>query len=161
MKRGQRKKAGEILLLALLAMFAIGTAPRRRARAGPRVKLSLAELRDLAARAGFPASALDVSAAVAMAESRGYPSAAHIVTPLQAAAMNQLPERSFGLWQINTLAHPEYDESKLLDADYNARAAFAISVGGTDWDHWSVHNPGPHGEPPAYLQFMPGGANYA
>lgn len=36
-------------------------------------------------------------------------------------------ERSAGPWQINTLAHPEYDKQKLLsDLDYNAKAAYDV-----------------------------------
>lgn len=119
------------------------------------VLLSLAMLRDLAARHGFPDP--DKAAAVAMAESRGNPQARLVVTPDQAAAYNashaagprHAQERSFGLWQVNTLAHPQYDETKLLDPDYNADAALAISSHGTNWHPWATFSSG------AYLAFMP------
>lgn len=90
-------------------------------------RLSLAQLRQLAAQAGFPDPV--TAAAVAMAESGGDPS-----------AQNLSPrERSYGLWQVNVLAHSQYDPTSLRDPMYNARAAFAISSGGTDWSHWTAY----------------------
>jgi hypothetical protein len=105
--------------------------------------MTLDELRALAASVGFPDP--ETAAAVAMAESRGNPSAQNIVTN---PAPGNGPERSFGLWQVNTLAHPNYDEQSLLDPTYNARAALAISSGGTNWTPWSTYN---HGD---YKQYM-------
>jgi lysozyme-like protein len=107
--------------------------------------VNLAQLRSLAASTGFPDP--DLAAAVAMAESKGNPSATAIVTD---PAPGNGPERSFGLWQINTLAHPSYNEEALLDANYNAQAAFAISQGGTNWTPWSTYT---HG---LYLKFYSG-----
>lgn len=117
--------------------------------------LSLAQLRELAVRHNFPDP--DTAAAVAMAESRGDPAARLVVTPAQAANYNAThpngprhgQERSFGLWQINTLAHPQYDEVKLLDPDYCADAAFAISSGGENWHPWSTYTGG------MFKRFMP------
>jgi hypothetical protein len=143
-KRG--RKVQSIAWLALFAMFALGSrATRGRARGGGRM-LTLEQLRELARSAGFPDGAVDVAVAVAMAESRGDP---HAVGD---------GGTSFGLWQVHTPSHPEFDASRLLDPQYNAHAAFLISRGGTDWHLWSTHNPGPHGEAPAYLQYMPGGS---
>lgn len=105
--------------------------------------MTLDELQALAASVGFPD--LETAAAVAMAESRGNPSAQNIVTN---PAPGNGPERSFGLWQINTLAHPSYDETRLLDPTYNAQAALAVSKNGTDWTPWSTYN---HGD---YKQYM-------
>ena len=130
--------------------------------------LSLADLRDLARGVGFPEATLDTAAAVAMAESRGNPSASLVVTAVQAATWNQEhptgprhgPERSFGLWQVNTVAHPEYDESKLLTPDYAARAAFVLSQGGLNWHPWSTFT-APATDPNSYLHWMPGGVSYA
>jgi len=110
--------------------------------------VTLDELRALAASVGFPDP--DTAAAVAMAESRGNPSAQNLVTN---PAPGNGPERSFGLWQINTLAHPNYDENSLLDPTYNARAALAISQNGTNWTPWSTYN---HGD---YRQYLTGGSN--
>lgn len=96
--------------------------------------MNLAQIQQLAAQVGFPNPAL--AAAVAEAESRGDPSA---------SCINCFPgvsERSFGLWQINTLAHPQFDESLLLQPLYNAQAAYAVSSGGTNWKPWSTFTQG-------------------
>jgi Lysozyme like domain len=99
--------------------------------------VTLDELRSLAASVGFPDPSL--AAAIAMAESGGNPRAAAIVTD---PAPGNLPERSFGLWQINTLASPQYDETRLFDPSYNAHAAYAISQGGANWRPWSTFTKG-------------------
>jgi lysozyme-like protein len=98
--------------------------------------MNLSQLRDLASSVGFPASALDVAAAVAMAESGGNP-----------AAVGD-EGTSFGLWQVHTPAHPEYSAAELFDPTENARAALAISRGGSDWHPWSTFTSG------AYLKFL-------
>lgn len=110
--------------------------------------MTIAQLRSLAAHLGFadPVTA----AAVAYAESLGNPNAVNIVTQAQADAFNAAnptavhvgPERSFGLWQVNVLAHPQYDETQLLDPTYNGQAALAISNGGRVWTAWSTYNSG-------------------
>lgn len=115
--------------------------------------LKLADLRDIARGVGVPETMIDTAAAVAMAESSGNPSAANVVT---SPAPGNLPERSFGLWQINALAHPSFDEAKLLDPDYNARAMFMVSSGGLNWKPWSTFN-APLSNPRSYLHWMPGG----
>ncbi len=99
--------------------------------------MTIAQLRTFAAQMGFADAA--TAAAVAMAESGGDPSARNIVTQ---PAPGNLPERSFGLWQINTLASPQFDEASLLDPTYNAQAALALSNGGLDWSHWSTFTSG-------------------
>lgn len=100
--------------------------------------LTLAELRALAASVGFPDP--DVAAAVAMAESGGNPFAVGD------------EGTSFGLWQIHTPAHPEFEASRLLDASYNAHAALLISQSGADWTPWTTFRTG------AYKQYMGGNA---
>ena len=112
--------------------------------------MNIDQLRTLAASVGFPNPG--TAAAIAMAESRGNPSAQNIVTN---PAPGNGPERSFGLWQINTLAHPQYDEQSLLNPTYNAQAAFAVSKGGTDFTPWSTYN---HGD---YEQYMTDSGNSA
>jgi hypothetical protein len=107
----------------LLLLFATSRAAARRG-------LSLAELRALAARNGFPDPRL--AAAVAMAESGG-----------NRFAVGDNAS-SFGLWQIHTPAHPQFSPAELFDADNNARAAFSISKGGTDWSPWSTFRDGLH-----------------
>lgn len=92
--------------------------------------LSLDALRRLAASVGFPDARL--AAAVAMAESSGDPQATNISTI----------EASYGLWQINVRAHPQYDVAQLADPAYNARAALEVSKGGADWSPWSAYTNG-------------------
>lgn len=117
-------KRDGLLVFALLAFASY--------RAAARHGLSLAQLRELAARHGFPDPRL--AAAIAMAESGGNPSAVGDVTL----------GGSYGLWQIFTKAHPQHRAVDLFDPDYNARAAFEISKGGTDWTPWSTFNQGLH-----------------
>ena len=108
---------------------------------------SIAALQSLAASVGFPPQAVPIAAAVAMAESQGNPSA---------SCINCLgvTERSFGLWQINTLAHPQYNETSLLQPVYNAQAALAVSSNGTNWTPWSTYTSGKYKQ---YLQpYTPG-----
>lgn len=115
------------------------------------------ELEQLALSVGFPATAARVAAAIAIAESDGNPSSSNVVTAAQAAAYNaqhptgprHAPERSFGLWQVNTLAHQEYDERRLLEPEYNARAALVVSKSGTDFRAWATYNDG------SFQQYMP------
>lgn len=158
-----------MLALAVLAMLLLGTrslgVPSQQRKGKT---MNLADLRELLRRVGFPEESLDRAAAVAMAESRGNPNAVAIVTPLQAETWNNehpgqprhAAERSFGLFQVNTLAHPEYDEGRLADPDYNAAAALVLSQGGTNFHPWATFN-APASDPNSYLHWMPGGANYA
>lgn len=145
MKRGARTSTAIVAALAMLALGSRAKLPDRRRRGGR--TMTLDQVRELARRVGFPD--VDTAAAVAMAESRGYTDAENIHGPEPHA----LPERSFGLWQINTLAHPQFDERRLREPEYNARAAFVVSAGGTDWSHWSTFT---HGD---YRAWMPGGPN--
>lgn len=137
----------DVLLFAAAVWMLLASAPERvpSVTPSPSQRLTLADLRALAAGVGFPDP--DLAAAVAMAESRGDASAANIVTHPKPG---NLPERSFGLWQVNTLAHPEFDEARLLDATYNANAALLISRQGSDWRAWSAFKDG------TYRKFMPG-----
>jgi hypothetical protein len=114
------------------------------------VKYTLAQLQSLAASAGFPDPSL--AAAVAMAESCGNPCAqgdpniggtpCNEGDPAHSCAEPNGAATSFGLWQVHVTAHPEYDPARLLDAAYNARAAYAISHGGADWTPWSTYTNG-------------------
>jgi hypothetical protein len=113
--------------------------------------MTIEELRALAREVGFPDP--DTAAAVAMAESGGDASAVHIVT---APLPGNLPERSFGLWQINTLAHPGFDEKRLLDPHYNANAALVISSDTRGWSQWSTFTTKDPAQ--SYRRFMPAGA---
>jgi hypothetical protein len=103
----------------------------RRLGGGGRVILTVEQLRALAAAVGFPDPAM--AAAVAMVESFGHTDAENVVTN---PAPGQLPEQSYGLWQINVLANPAYTPAALYDPTTNARAALALSKGGTSWAPW-------------------------
>jgi len=55
-----------------------------------------------------------------------------------------------GLWQIYPRAHPDWDSGgNLYDPAYNARAAFGISNGGTNWNPWTTYKLG------LYLMWLP------
>lgn len=118
---------GGVGLAALAAGIATAATHHPPARAKGRV-LSFSELVALADQAGFPDPAL--AAAVAMAESGG-----------NSAAVGD-GGTSFGLWQIHTPAHPQFDAGRLLEPAYNAGAAWQISRGGTDWTPWTTFTSG-------------------
>lgn len=107
------------------------------------MKLSLAQLRAVAAAAGFPDP--DLMAAIAMAESGGDPGAVNDTRGLsddQIRAKFGLPagtpvaqEWSIGLWQINALSGG-VDPARLTDPAYNAQIAYARSAGGANLNPW-------------------------
>ena len=109
--------------------------------------LTHSQLESLWVIAGGTEATADTAAAIAQAESGGntsrinntaYPNLPgyHPVAP------GNLPEYSVGLWQINTLAHPQYSVASLLTAVGNANAAAAISSDGAHFGAWSTftHN---------------------
>jgi hypothetical protein len=158
MARGRTTLARDALPLAIFGLLVLGA----RSRPGPApspphggvvpVRLTLDELRELARAAGFVD--VDTAAAIAYAESRGDPHAARIVTR---PGPGFGKERSFGLWQINTLANPQFDEAKLFDPAYAAAAAFQVSQGGTNWSPWTTYRLPPT-DPQSYWHWMPQGA---
>ena len=104
--------------------------------------LSFDDIVRLGIEAGFAPQTAYKMARVAWRESMGNPAATRIVTAAQAPALHQLPERSFGLWQINTVderGRPKrFDEELLLDPRYNAQAAFELSRGGANLAPWNL-----------------------
>jgi Lysozyme like domain len=141
--RRHEHAAAWVWALAVLAIAGgASAAPRPRPGARPVSPpgnpMTLAELRALAASVGFPDPGL--AAAVAMAESGG-----------NAYAVGD-GGSSFGLWQIHSPSHPEFDASRLLDPNYNAHAALLISKSGGDWSPWTTYRTG------AYQQYMGGAA---
>ncbi len=99
------------------------------------------QITDVAAGAGFSGSALPVAVAIALAESGGNPGAHN---PIGA-------DDSYGLWQINmrgTLgparraAFGLTSNDQLYDPATNARAAFAISGGGSNFNPWTTFTSG-------------------
>ena len=97
--------------------------PQPGKRMAPSAILAIATL------VGFPDPKL--ATAIAMAESGGNPK-----------AVNSTPrEYSVGLWQINTKVHP-YTPEQMTDPLENARAAYAISKGGSNWKPWGAYTNG-------------------
>jgi hypothetical protein len=106
------------------------------------VKLTLAQLVELAAKHGFPDP--ELAAAIAMAESCGNPCAqgdpniwGSPCTGHPCVQPNG-KSQSFGLWQVHIGFNPQYSATSLLDPDYNADAAFKISSSGVNWQPWST-----------------------
>ena len=107
----------------------------------PQPALSPAELYAVHMAAGFDASAAVIMAAIALAESGGVPNAWNPVPP----------DDSLGIDQINMLAHGTRFGTKdqLVDPLTNARAAYALSNGGTSFTPWSTYLNG------AYQAYLP------
>lgn len=88
-------------------------------------------------RAGFRGENLREAWAIAMRESHG----------IEDEISNGV---DVGLFQFNYPSwgrQPWWDWNLLLDGEYNARIAFKISKGGSDWAHWGLDgngNPAPY-----------------
>jgi len=103
---------------------------------------------------GGPAGVADIAAAIALAESHGckYAKAGpNDDRPSPQCVYRQTDgENSYGLWQINQRAHPSYSADDLYDAVGNARAALAVSNGGSDFGPWTTYTSG------AFTQYLTG-----
>jgi hypothetical protein len=105
------------------------------------------------AQGGNPLHA-DVAAAIAQAESGGCQYAK--AGPTDDRPVNQCTyrhtttENSYGLWQINRQAHPQYTAASLYTLNGNARAAIAISSNGANFAPWTTFALG------AYVQYLTG-----
>lgn len=112
---------------------------------GSGMKLSIIQIAGLASNAGFSGPDLQVAVAICLAESGGDPTA---YNPEVQAGTPQ-GEGSYGLWQIYSKVHPEFDVASLLDPAYNAAAAYAVySNAGYNFRPWSTFKSG------AYLAHM-------
>lgn len=112
------------------------------------MKYSLEQLQALAAQTGFPDPIL--AAAVAMAESGGDTCAQGDPNiGVHSCDGPNGTSKSFGLWQVHVDFHPQYDPKSLLNPNYNAQAALAISRNGTYWRPWSAFKNG------SYLKYYP------
>lgn len=106
------------------------------------------ELQELAREQGIPEAALDVAAAIALAESAGGEARGH--PTLDPRARKDSNGRwSIGLWQINSLtgAAPGTGRAGMINdelavARNNARAMAAISHRGTNWRPWGAFKNG-------------------
>lgn len=87
-------------------------------------------------RAGFRGDSLNRIMAIAGRESGYNP---------RAANLNNTTDHSIGLTQINQLAHKGRfgTDAQLEDPDTNARAAWVLSKGGTDWSPWKMADGNP------------------
>jgi hypothetical protein len=53
------------------------------------------------------------------------------------------PSNDWGLWQINSPSHPQYNKARLCnEPPYNAGAMVAISNGGRNWRPWTTYTGG-------------------
>jgi len=96
-------------------------------------KLSSDEIRQYASAAGFTGTDLDTAVAIALAESSGDPAA------LGDVALGG----SLGLWQVYTVAHPDFAAQDLTDPQTNANAAFAIyQAAGNSFHPWTTYKTG-------------------
>src|SRR5919197_5302412 len=119
------------LLLALAAVWLVG-AVQAHGEPVPTTPTE-AQVADLARRAGFPEPAIPKAVAVARCESSLRPHAhgdGHLVDATWGP--------SIGIWQIRSrwadlgTGRPR-DPSRLADPAFNARAAYVLSSGGSDW----------------------------
>lgn len=102
----------------------------------------MASLMSILQQAGFRGEGLKMAYAIAMAESGGRANAHNSVG--NSAGTDR------GLFQINSYYHSEVSDSQAYNALANAKAAYRISHGGTNWSAWSTYHNG------AYKQFYGG-----
>ena len=113
------------------------------------MNLSAAQIQGYAAAAGFSGAVLATAVAIALAESSGNPAA---VNPND-------PGGSYGLWQINMAAHPEFAGLNLADPQTNANCAFQVYLeAGGSFTPWSTYSSGAY---TAYLASVPAPAQPA
>jgi hypothetical protein len=116
-----------------------------------------AELEALWDAAGGSSASADIAAAIAQAESGGCQYAKAGPTddrPVNACTYRQTTlESSYGLWQINRYAHPQYTAASLYTAAGNATAAVEVSQAGLSFLPWTTFTSG------AYVQYLDNPAN--
>lgn len=93
--------------------------------------MSPSEIAKVAHDAGFRGNDLKIAVAVALAESGGRPG-------INAAGS----EDSRGLWQINSVHFGRYDESRLYEAPYNAKAAHDVYRDAGGFTPWTMYTNG-------------------
>ena len=101
-------------------------------------KLTTLEALQLADQVGFHGAGLVIAVAVAMAESSLRVRAVHD----DPGGRGVPPSIDRGLWQINSVAHPDISEAEAFNPTDNARAALEISDHGTDWQPWTTYRDG-------------------
>lgn len=137
--------------------------------------LTHAELEALWDKAGGSSAFADIAAAIAQAESGGCQYAKAGPTddrPVQECVYRYTTtEDSYGLWQINRDAHPQYSAASLYTTTGNALAAIEISQNGLSFEPWTTYkdgsyvqylaNPVPPGQPPPPTTLSSGGTGPA
>ncbi len=89
--------------------------------------------------AGFQGDPLVTAVAVGLAESECRPLAMGTNGPT-AGCPSGSSDR--GLWQINSCYSPTVLDGCAYDAACNARAAYSLSAGGTEWNPWAAYKYG-------------------
>lgn len=103
------------------------------------MRYTLEQFKALLRSVGFPEYAIDTMARIGILESNGDPTVSRVCpgngrcaitrngrTSIVAAVPGQAPESSYGLFQINRNAHPQYPASILNNPIANAKAALDI-----------------------------------
>ncbi len=104
-------------------------------------QLSIDQVANLAFNAGVRTqTALATSIAICDVES-GFRSDA-------VGGPNQDGSYDYGLWQINSAAHPQYSKAQMFDPTQNAAAMYYVSSSGTNWSAWTSYANG------NYQQYM-------
>ena len=106
-------------------------------------ELTSTELVELLAAVGFEGKSLKTAWAVAMRESRGHPTSHN--------KNAKTGDNSYGLFQINMIGNMGVERlaklqdkvgiakpADLLDPVANAKAAYYMTAGGTDWGSWGL-----------------------
>jgi hypothetical protein len=110
--------------------------------------LSLSQIAQYAAAAGFTGNDLATAVAIAIAESGGNPSdynkEPQDVPGRYGRTSPSDGKGSYGLWQIYLAAHPEFAVANLLDPQTNANAAFTL-YSNHGFSAWSTYNDGTYG----------------
>jgi lysozyme-like protein len=125
-----------LILLVVLVLWLVGKTRAASQLPFTPANLDEARIAELARDAGFPESTIAKAVAVARCES-GF--RARAVGDGHLVDLTWGP--SIGVWQIRS-RHADFgtgrprDASRLIDPAFNARAAYAISGGGTDWSAW-------------------------
>ena len=92
----------------------------------PLTVLNGPQLEQLWVQAGGEKAVAALFAALALQQSSGNVNASNVTAK----------ESSYGLWQINTMASPQYSSYHLTDALTNAKVAVAMSNGGSNLSPW-------------------------
>jgi hypothetical protein len=112
--------------------------------------LTYAQILPYAQSAGFSDGDDVVAAAIALAESSGNPAAVGD----QSLAPSNGP--SYGLWQINVGANPQFANDNLTDPQTNANDAYELyQAAGNSFSPWTTYTSG------AYEQYLPQGSQSA